>query len=133
MQAPPEPSDEADGSETLLVIDDDPAVLDVSRRMLEWAGYRVLTAPCGSEGLERLRQAPEVRAVLLDVSMPGLPAPETLRRIRSLRPDVKVLVMSGHDRDDLTGRFVSDRPDGFISKPFALDALRDRLAEALAD
>jgi|GEM_PF-958953 len=118
---------------TVLVIDDDPTVLEVVSRMLAGVGYDVLFAAEGREGVEKFRaEKDRVRAVLLDMTMPGLSSEETLRQIRALRPDVKVLVISGFTQEDAMARFAGLGVVGFVQKPFERETLVARVASLLA-
>jgi PAS domain S-box-containing protein len=100
--APPKPAEEAPAplplgkGELVLVVDDEAAIRDVTRRNLETFGYRVLTAKDGTEAVALYRQhRSEVRAVLTDLMMPGMDGRATIRALRELDPDVRVIVMSG--------------------------------------
>ncbi|HEX7287934.1 MAG TPA: response regulator [Candidatus Angelobacter sp.] len=79
---------------TILVVDDEPSILQVRRLIFESEGYSVLTAESGEEALEILRTHP-VDAIVLDYLMPGLNGGETAIRIRKLRGDVPIILSSG--------------------------------------
>jgi PAS domain S-box-containing protein len=107
------------GSGTVLVVDDEEIVRDVARQTLEHAGYRVLTAKDGAEGVRAfVEHQDEISVVLLDMTMPGLGGEESFRVLRSLREDIRVLLSSGYDEQEVTSRFESPAPDGFIQKPY---------------
>jgi PAS domain S-box-containing protein len=121
-------ADAVRGEGTVLVIDDDTTVLEVISRMLAGAGYDVLFAAEGREGVERFRaEQDRVRAVLLDMTMPGLSSEETLRQILALRPGVKVLVISGFTQEDAMSRFAGLGVAGFVQKPFERETLLARV------
>jgi two-component system CheB/CheR fusion protein len=83
--------------ETILVIEDDPAVCDLAVNMLESLGYKVLSASEGAGALEILHATPSIDLILSDVMLPGgLLGPEVARRARRARPDLPVLFMSGY-------------------------------------
>ncbi|MCA9517462.1 MAG: MASE1 domain-containing protein, partial [Myxococcales bacterium] len=85
---------------TVLVIDDEPLLLELARRMLSGAGYRVVTAASGEEGVELVRSgAADPALVLLDLTMPGLGGVETCQRLRDLRPGLRVVLSSGFDAE----------------------------------
>ena len=111
----------AGGGGLVLVVDDEPLVRDVMRRQLERAGYRTRTAESGPAVLALLDEldAGEVRAVLLDLSMPEMSGAETLRRLVAKVPDLPVLILSGHvpDPAELAGAA------GILQKPVRMGEL----------
>jgi signal transduction histidine kinase len=117
------------GTERILLVEDDPVVCDLTRRVLELQGYEVLVA---ADPLDALACAEEYDLLLTDVVMPRMRGGELARRVRSERRGLKVLFMSGHvDGESLAG----DGTEGataFIQKPFALDDLA-RAVRALLD
>lgn len=115
----------------VLVIDDEQAVLDVSRAYLEHAGFAVLSAEDGERGLDIFRQhAAEVDCIILDYKMPGLGLRETLAEIRAIRDDVPVILSSGYDEDEVVGQVDDQSVSGFIQKPYGGAALIERLRAA---
>jgi two-component system cell cycle sensor histidine kinase/response regulator CckA len=81
---------------TLLIVDDEEALLRVAARLLEKAGYRVLVAHNGVEGLDLWHQRrPEIALILSDVSMPRMGGHDLLERVRAEAPDLPFIVMSG--------------------------------------
>jgi PAS domain S-box-containing protein len=126
------PEREWRGSGKILVVDDEPMVRKVASRILESAGLQVLTAGDGIDALEVFSaHRDEIRAVLLDVTMPRMGGEETFRRLRLLAPDVRVLLSSGYSEDEATSRFAGAGLAGFIGKPFSPQALLDRLREVV--
>jgi two-component system cell cycle response regulator CpdR len=102
-------------SHTVLIVDDDPGVLDVIASMLEDIGCNVITANSGAEALDRLRRVEEISILITDINMPGMDGHELAERATRLRPALKVLQLSGRER----------RRDAFpmIRKPFSEDEL----------
>jgi PAS domain S-box-containing protein len=122
----------AQGSGTVLVVDDEEMVRSVARQALERAGFNVLTAADGNEGIELFRQrADEIKIVLLDLTMPRLGGDEAFRVLRGIRDDVKVLLSSGYDEDEVASRFEEPGPEGCIQKPYRPEALVSRVREIL--
>lgn len=118
----------ADLTGMVLVVDDDAAVREVARGILESAGVRVLTAGDGREGVDTFAlHCDEVTVVLLDMTMPIMGGEEAMREIRRLRSDARIIVMSGYHEADLS-------PLGpgidFIVKPFRAAQLLDRVRAA---
>ncbi len=121
------------GQGTVLVADDEEAVRAVTARMLESLGFRVVTAEDGAQAVERLRADPDAfRLVLLDLTMPRLCGEGALQALRGLRPDVRVVLMSGYTEQEVTTRFAGQGLAGFLQKPFPLEALAAKVREALA-
>jgi PAS domain S-box-containing protein len=113
----------------VLLVEDEQAVARTVRRMLEVAGYSVTVASEGHEALSVLRARPDtVRAVVLDLTMPGLSGAETYRELRLLDRSLPVLVTSGYaDGDDLVT--LDDDPHAaFLAKPYRPDELALALA-----
>jgi PAS domain S-box-containing protein len=120
---PPPPVEAWTGTGRLLVVDDEDAVRRVATKMFTGAGFEVLTAGDGDAAVGLLRaDTREIRAVLLDLSMPA-PGLETLAAIQRTRPGVPVLVMSGYTEQDVSRAFPEQPWAGFIQKPFALSDL----------
>lgn len=117
----PEDEDEAvappvvsgDG-QLILLIDDERTILDVTSATLESFGYRVLTASNGSEGIALYAQNPDVAVVVTDMLMPVLDGPTTIRALRNLNPNLRVLGMSGYTSHRMSGPM----PDLLLQKPF---------------
>ena len=119
-------------SGTVLVVDDEPEILRLARKILERQGLQVLTAQDGKLGLETFAQhADEIVLVLLDLTMPNMHGEETFRRLRQARPELPVLLMSGYNEQDATQRFVGKGLAGFISKPFQVEELLEQVRAQL--
>jgi PAS domain S-box-containing protein len=120
------------GSGRLLIADDEDAVRRVARRILERQGYAVTEAADGGAAIECVREAeaPFV-AALLDLRMPG-GGVETARALRELDPELPILLQSGFDADDATGRVGVDGPTAFLAKPYSPRALGEALHALLA-
>jgi len=122
------------GHGTALVIDDEEGVRNVAGGMFQRLGFEVLTAADGQEGVEAFRRDPgRVRVILLDLTMPHLGGEATLREIRRIRPDVKVILSSGYPEEAAARQFAGMGLSGFIQKPFAMDELAGKLRTALAE
>jgi len=120
------------GEGPVLVVDDEPVVRRALGRMLQLLGFEMIEAAGGAEGIEIFRRnAGRIRAVILDLTMPNLDGVETLRRLRQVDPDAFVVIASGYAEAEVEARFRGKAPDGFVQKPFGLDALRKHLRAAL--
>ncbi len=115
------------GFGTLLVVDDEAAVLKVARRMLETLGYHVLTAPSGPAALDVFaKRGDEIAGVLVDFAMPGMNGEETIRALRERRRDLPAAIMSGYT-DPEEGRSAVPR----LQKPFRLAGLSEKIEAML--
>jgi signal transduction histidine kinase/CheY-like chemotaxis protein len=120
---------EAFRSSTILLIDDDNAVREVTRAMLEEMGYRVLEAGSGGAALDLLERQLRIDMMIIDFAMPGMNGAEVARRVQEKRPGLPLLFVTGFtDRTALAG--ISD--DHIISKPFINDELMTKVQLALA-
>jgi len=126
MEVPPS------GHETVLVVDDEAALVRVAVRILERAGYTTLSAAGGAEALQLLERHPgRVDLLMTDVVMPGLSGPELVRSAVALRPDLKVLYTSGYSDDVILRDAVHDKRARFIEKPYTAGALRLQVRQVL--
>jgi len=112
------------GTGKVLVVDDDPTAREVIAAVLTHAGFSVIAAEDGLAGVEAFKQlASEFVLVLLDMTMPRLSGEGTFRKLRSIRADVPVILMSGYNEMDVTNRFVGTGLAGFLQKPFRVAEL----------
>ncbi len=120
------------GTERILMIDDDRAVLRICRENLERLGYVVEMAPSGEEGLQRYERNPSrFDLVILDMIMPGLSGADTYRRLKDLNPQIRVLLATGYSEDGQAREILDAGCKGFIQKPFKLDQLSIMIRELL--
>jgi CheY-like chemotaxis protein len=120
------------GSETVLLVEDEPALRALTKRVLSSAGYTVIDAGNGDEALAALAafEGP-VDLMLTDVVMPGMNGRDLATRVIALRPAIKVLFASGYTDDAIFRHGVLDDGSRFISKPYAPAELRRKVREAL--
>jgi PAS domain S-box-containing protein len=122
------------GSGTVLVVDDEEAVRGFVRRMLQPAGYPVLTASDGEEAVRVYREhRHEIACVLLDLTMPKLSGVETFLELRKVCPEVRVVLTSGYSEENALEQFAGLGLAGFIQKPFQLETMVAVLNEAISD
>ena len=119
------------GSGTILVVDDEPTVRAVTARALKAFGFEVLEGADGLEGLNLFREHPEIGCVLLDMTMPRMNGEEAFAAIKRIRPDARIVLMSGYAEQDATERFGSRGLSGFIQKPYELATLREVIRAAM--
>ena len=120
------------GGETVLVVEDEPAIRALACEMLESHGYLTLCAGSGEEALGlAVRHAGPIDLLLADVVMPGLAGPALAKRFAVVRPHGRVLFMSGYAGDELARRGLADDAAHFLAKPFTRDLLARHVREAL--
>jgi CheY-like chemotaxis protein len=118
------------GSGRVLVVDDEETVRVTTARMLEASGFTTKLADHGRTGVEEFTADPDgYTLVLLDLTMPHMDGDEAFRLIRELRPNARVLLMSGFNEQEAIARFTGKGLAGFIQKPFTFPALREKLQE----
>ncbi len=115
----------------ILVIDDQPDIRTFLEEILKSAGHEVILAADGREGVERYRTSP-TDLVITDLYMPSQSGLETIRELRSCRPEVAVIAMSGGiDTGTLLSIAQNSATVGILQKPFAADQLLGAVAKAL--
>jgi PAS domain S-box-containing protein len=122
----------ASGTETILLVEDEAAVRQLARMMLERAGYRVVQAGTAEEAeTTHLEHAGSIRLLITDVVLPGSSGPDLFQRLSIRDPKLKVLYMSGYTDDAVfrTGRL--QHGVAFVQKPFTADTLRKKTREVL--
>ncbi|MCA1959545.1 MAG: response regulator [Desulfomonile sp.] len=120
------------GTETILIVDDEEPVRDLGQRILARAGYTVLAAPNGQQGLEIYRdRKAEIALVILDLVMPGMGGKECLAELLACDPSARVLIASGLLTDRQTKGGLESSAVGFITKPFEINTLLRSVRAAL--
>jgi PAS domain S-box-containing protein len=129
--APPSTRD-LRGTGTILIVDDEPLVLSLARNALERSGYTVLVAESGMEAMEIMKQTGKtIEAVILDVTMPGMNGEEAFKRLKLIRPDVPVILSTGHSETETATRFAGAGLTGFLQKPYTASQLAEKIKSAL--
>ena len=119
-------------SGTILLVDDESSIRAIGKAMLERKGFSVLVAGDGREALEIFRDRhEEIDCVILDLTMPHMDGEEAFREMRRVRNNVKVIMSSGYNSQDVTRRFTGKGLTGFIQKPYKMDELLSKLKEVL--
>lgn len=122
------------GHETVLLVEDEPTILRLGRRMIESLGYTVLTADTPGEAIRLAEEhAGEIHLLMTDVIMPEMNGRDLAKRLLSLYPNIKRLFMSGYTADVIAHHGVLDEGVHFLQKPFSKKDLALKLREALAD
>jgi PAS domain S-box-containing protein len=121
----------ATGEETILVVEDEPAVARVMRRFLSRNGYHILPAANGEEALALFESRDQVDLLVSDVVMPGMSGPELADTLRSRNPRLKVLYISGYTDNPFVRAGIRDGSIAFLPKPFTPDTLCRKVREVL--
>jgi len=120
------------GNETILLVEDEPAILKMTTMMLELEGYAVIPAETPGKAIQLAREHPgNIDLLLSDVVMPEMNGRDLARNILSLYPDIKRLFMSGYTADVIAHQGVLDEGVNFIQKPFSKDEMVTRIRKIL--
>ena len=122
----------SEGTETILLVEDDEVVRKLVSEVLDNEGYRLLEAANGVAALSICAQYEEpIHLLLTDVVMPEMSGRELANRLAAVRPELKVLYMSGYTDDVIVHHGVLDEGTEFIQKPFTPDVLARKIREVL--
>ncbi|MBS3918935.1 MAG: response regulator [Deltaproteobacteria bacterium] len=117
---------------TVLLVDDEEVILDVSEKVLKVLGYKVLVARGGVEAIEIFKKHQDsIDLVLLDIIMPHMGGGEVFDRLKEVSPEVKVLLSSGYSIDGEASKIMARGCDGFIQKPFDIMQLSQSIRAIL--
>ena len=120
------------GRETVLVVDDEEAILRVGRELLGMNGFKVLSAGSGEEAVSLYeKQGAEIDLVILDLGMPGMGGRRCLETLIGMNPEVRVIVSSGYATGTLLKELESLGASGFIGKPYRLNDMLEKVREVL--
>jgi len=123
------------GTETILLVEDEEPLRKVVVELLTQIGYNVLSASNAKEAMHVAATCPgKIHLLITDVLMPEIDGPELAKTLCAARPDLKVILCSGYDEQDVSLKFGAARPSGFLRKPYSpaelLQALRSAWAMA---
>jgi CheY-like chemotaxis protein len=120
----------AGSGSTILLVDDEPMVLEVGVQMLEKLGFKVLEAKGGIEACEvYVANKDEIGLVILDMIMPDMSGGEAYDRMKEINPDAKVLLSSGYSINGQATEILERGCNGFIQKPFSIKDLSERIRD----
>ena len=121
-----------EGTETILLVDDEDVILDIGRELLKVMGYRNFIAKNGKEAIEIYENnRDKIDLVILDMVMPHISGGEVYEKLKEINPKVKVLLSSGYSIDSQAQEILARGCDAFIQKPFGLQELSKRISEIL--
>jgi PAS domain S-box-containing protein len=116
----------------VLIVDDEESIRRVCQSYLAKLGFKTLCASDGKEAVRLFEQhADEIVCVVLDLNMPQMDGLSAFRKMKSLRPDVQVILSSGFNEQAATQRFIDDGPAAFIQKPFRMRDLKQKIEQVL--
>ncbi|GEM_PF-2960420 len=122
------------GTETILLVEDEPSLLSLGASMLESLGYSVISAGAPEEAIGLFRDHEgEIHLVMTDVVMPGMNGSELCSALEAIRPGLRLLYMSGYTADAILHRGIIDPGIHFLQKPFPIDVLARAVRAALSD
>jgi two-component system, cell cycle sensor histidine kinase and response regulator CckA len=120
------------GSETVLFVDDEDMIIEITEEMLKRLGYKVLTARSGKEAIKTYEEDSErIDIVVLDMIMPDMGGGDTYDGLKMLNPKVKVLLSSGYSIDGQATEILDRGCNGFIQKPFKMKKFSEKLRNIL--
>ena len=120
------------GSGTILMIEDEDVVIEVTQAMLEWLGYRVMVAKTGKDAIHIAETFDgQIDLALLDIKLPDMEGGKVYPLIMKARPDLKVIVFSGYSIEGPAQDILDAGAQDFIQKPFSLATLSEKLKKAL--
>ncbi|HEX7415835.1 MAG TPA: response regulator [Smithellaceae bacterium] len=116
------------GAGIILLVDDEPMILNVGRKILETLGYTIITAQDGTSAIELYKQSKKsIDLVILDMVMPEMGGGEVFDEIKKINPEVKVLLSSGYSLNGQASRIINRGCVGFIQKPFTIRDISSQL------
>jgi DNA-binding NtrC family response regulator len=118
---------------TILVVDDEPEIRKLVAAMLTRNGYRVLSADTGENAIRLFRNNPDTDLLLTDVVAPGMSGPMIADEIAAMKPDVKVLFMSGYEGTQVVQRYVVEKGYSLLIKPFTMEQLGSKVQAVLGE
>ncbi|WP_372677341.1 response regulator, partial [Desulfosarcina sp.] len=117
-----------EGNETILLVDDDPLILDVGKVMLTSLGYAVLVAKGGQEAVDIYRNhGDRISLVILDMIMPDMGGGKTYDQLKEIDPGIMVLLSSGYSINGQATTILNRGCNGFIQKPFDLQSISEKV------
>ncbi|HNT44915.1 MAG TPA: response regulator, partial [Syntrophorhabdaceae bacterium] len=128
----PETAETVKGVGTVLLVDDEPAVLTVSKAMIESLGYTVHAVGNGEKAIALYREGKDsIDLIVLDMIMPGLSGGETFNRLREMDPGARVILSSGYSLNEQARGIMEKGCRGFVQKPFTIADISRKLREVL--
>lgn len=122
----------SNGGETILVVDDEKMILEVTKELLKSLGYQVYIAQNGKEAIDVfMEKQSQINLVILDMVLPGMSGSKIFDSLREINPDVRVLLASGYSINGEAEQILARGCNGFLPKPFRLRELAQKVREVL--
>lgn len=122
------------GNETVLLVEDEPAILEITKMMLERKGYSVLSAATPSDAIRiASTYVGKIHILMTDVVLPEMNGRDLAEKITAAFPEIKLLFVSGHEANVITHQGVLDDGVAFMSKPFSINELAEKIRGVLDD
>jgi two-component system cell cycle sensor histidine kinase/response regulator CckA len=124
--------DNSTQKKTILVVDDEPEIRKLVSAMLLPQGYQIILADTGEQAIKIFRkQSKDIDLLLTDVVAPGMAGPTLADQLTELKPDLRVLFMSGYDNRQVVQKYVVEKGSLLLTKPFTVKQLKEKVEEAL--
>jgi DNA-binding NtrC family response regulator len=122
------------GHETILLVDDEPSLLETGKELLSFLGYNVLTALSGEDALVTInREGESIGIVVMDLMMPGMGGGKCLVEILKIFPLMKVMITSGNITSAVTDEIIKAGAKAFIQKPYYIEDMSKKIREFMDD
>jgi CheY-like chemotaxis protein len=119
-------------TKTVLIVEDEEAVFDITQEMLESLGYRVIVAKTGKDAIHTAETFDgQIDLALLDINLPDMEGGKLYPLLMKARPNLKVIVFSGYTIDGLARNIMDEGAQDFLQKPFSLASLSEKLKKVL--
>ena len=119
-------------AETILVVDDEEGILEIEKEMLSMHNYQVLTAASGEEALETFREhEDEIGLVILDLNMPGMGGFQCLVELKTMKPDLKIIIATGYAGDSQVNRVFEAGVADIVQKPFRINDILPKIRKII--
>ena len=125
------PEENWTGTGKVLLVDDEETVRGIGVEMLKELGFSTITARDGKEALEIYRNTPDIILVILDLTMPRMDGEQCFRELKTINPQVKVVISSGYNEQEVSQKFIGKGISGFVQKPYKLAVLRGIIKKLL--
>lgn len=124
----------APGHETILLVDDEEVITDVTGRLLRELGYTITTADNGEEAIKLYTEShADIDLVIIDMIMPGISGSDTFDRLKAVNPSVRAILSSGYSLNGKAQDIINKGVRAFLQKPYRLSDLARKIREVLAD
>jgi DNA-binding NtrC family response regulator len=118
--------------ETILIVDDEDALIQITQTMLHSTSYNTIAAYSGESALEIYKKKrDEIDLILLDLGMPGMGGKHCMKKLLHIDPDVKIIVTSGYSDESIINKMINDGAKHFVIKPYTFNELSKAIRSVL--